>query len=140
MIYVDSSGAISPIEKEGFYPVHEGTKPTLQPCTTAVPDRLQWHEDGHWVQLWKLQPLPLYSAGEWLELVGLGASQQPTLIYLRMKLEAANKVSNKLDSLEAYLQSILSEYAIDNSPKCDWGQPPVSYHDTVKEVMQILSS
>ena len=140
MIYVSKSGAISPIEKEGFFPVREGNKPTPQPCTEVVEDKLEWNEDGHWVQLWKLQPLPLYSAGEWLELVGLGASQQPTLIYLRMKLEAANKASNKLDSLETYLQSILSEYAIDNSHKCDWGQPPVSYHDTVKEVMQILSS
>lgn len=140
MIYVDKSGAISPIEKEGFYPVYDGAMPEPAPCTTAVPDRLQWHEDGYWIQLYKLIPSPMYSAGEWLELVGLGASQQPTLIYLRMKLGAANKVSNKLDSLETYLQSILSEYAIDNSPKCDWGQPPVSYHDTVKEVIQILSS
>jgi hypothetical protein len=140
MIYVDSSGAISPIEKEGFYPVHEGTKPTLQPCTTAVPDRLQWHEDGYWVQLWKLQPLPLYSAGEWLSLHGVGSQNQPTLMYLRMKLDAANKTSAKLDQLEEYLQGVLAQYAADDSPRCDWGLPPVSYKEAVKEAMEVLQS
>jgi hypothetical protein len=140
MIYVDSSGAISPIEKEGFFPVHEGTKPTLQPCTTAVPDRLQWHEDGHWVQLWKLQPLPLYSAGEWLSLHGVGSQNQPTLMYLRMKLDAANKQSAKLDQLEEYLQGVLAQYAADDSPRCDWGAPLVSYKEAVKEAMEALQS
>jgi len=140
MIYVDSSGAISPIEKEGFYPVHEGTKPTLQPCTTAVPDRLQWHKDGYWVQLWKLQPLPLYSAGEWLSLHGVGSQNQPTLMYLRMKPDAANKQSAKLDQLEEYLQGVLAEYAADDSPRCDWGLPPVSYKEAVKEAMEALQS
>lgn len=139
-MYADMTGAISPIEKEGFYAVHEGTKPTLQPCTTAVPDRLEWNEDGYWVQLWKLQPLPLYSAGEWLNLHGVGSNNQPTLMYLRMKLDAANKQSDKLDELEEYLQGVLAAYAADDSPRCDWGLPPVSYKEAVKEAMEALQS
>lgn len=140
MIFVDKTGAISPIEKEGFFPVHEGTKPTAQPCTAIVEDRLQWHEDGYWVQLYKLQPLPMYSAGEWLSLHGVGSQNQPTLMYLRIKLDAAKKHSAKLDQLETYLQGVLAQYAADDSPRCDWGTPPVTYKEAVKEAMEVLQS
>lgn len=138
MIYRDITGAISPEPKEGFFPVHE-FKPEADPCCLVVEDRLQW-ADTHWIQLYKQQPKPLYTAGEWLDLVGVGSSQQPTLIYLKMKLQAAGKTSAKLDSLEGYLQQVLGEYAADNSPRCDWGQPPVTYYDAVKEAMEVLQS
>jgi len=138
MIYRDITGAISPVEKEGFFPVHE-FKPEADPCCVVVEDRLQWAED-HWIQLYKQQPKPLYTAGEWLDLVGVGSSQQPTLIYLKMKLQAAGKTSAKINALETYLQQVLGEYAADNSPRCDWGQPPVTYYDAVKEAMEVLQS
>jgi len=138
MIYRDITGAISPEPKEGFFPVHE-FKPEADPCCVVVEDRLQY-ADTHWIQLYKQQPKPTYSAGEWLDMVGIGSSQQPTLIYLRMKLTAAGKTSAKLDSLEGYLQQVLGEYAADNSPRCDWGQPSVTYYDAVKEAMEVLQS
>lgn len=140
MIYADKTGSISAEPKEGFYPVYDGPMPTPEPCSEVVQDRLQWHEDGYWVQLWKLQPLPLYSAGDWLSLHGVGSQNQPTLMYLRMKLDAANKHSAKLDQLEEYLQGVLAEYAADDSPRCDWGLPPVSYKEAVKEAMEALQS
>jgi len=136
MIYRDITGAISPEPKEGFFPVHE-FKPEADLCCVVVEDRLQWAED-HWIQLYKQQPKPLYTAGEWLDLVGVGSSQQPTLIYLKMKLQAAGKTSAKINALETYLQQVLGEYAADNSPRCDWGQPPVTYYDAVKEAMEVL--
>jgi hypothetical protein len=105
----------------------------------VVEDKLQWEED-HWIQLYKQQPKPLYTAGEWLDMVGVGSSQQPTLIYLKMKLQAAGKTSAKINALETYLQQVLGAYAADNSPRCDWGQPPVSYYDAVKEAMEVLQS
>jgi hypothetical protein len=139
MMYVDKTGAISATEQEGFYPVIPGFKPEPDPCCDVVEDKLQWAET-HWIQLYKQQPKPLYSAGEWLDLMGVGSSQQPTLIYLRMKLTASGKQSAKLDSLETYLQQVLGAYAADNSPRCDWGQPPVTYYDAVKEAMEVLQS
>ena len=140
MIYADNTGAISPIEKEGFYPIYEGELPEPENCKTTVPDRLEWNEDGHWVQLYKLSPLPLYSAGDWLNMHGVGSNNQPTLMYLRMKLDGAGKQSAKLDELEEYLQGVLADYAADNSPRCDWGAPPVSYYEAVKEAMEELQS
>jgi hypothetical protein len=136
MIYRDITGAISPEPKDGYFPVHE-LKPEADPCCVVVEDRLQWAET-HWVQLYKQQPKPLYTAGEWLDIVGIGSSQQPTLIYLKMKLQAAGKTSAKINALETYLQQVLGAYAVDNSPRCDWGQPPVTYYDAVKEAMEVL--
>lgn len=138
MIYADMTGAISPEPKEGFFPVHD-FKPEADPCCEVVQDRLQW-ADTHWVQLYKQQPKPLYTAGEWLDLVGVGGTQQPTLLYLKMKLQAAGKTSAKINALETYLQQVLGAYAADNSPRCDWGQPPVTYYDAVKEAMEVLQS
>jgi hypothetical protein len=138
MIYADMTGAISPEPKEGFFPVHD-FKPEADPCCEVVQDRLQWAET-HWVQLYKQRKKPLYAAGEWLDLVGVGSSQQPTLIYLKMKLQAAGKTSAKINALETYLQQVLGAYAANNSPRCDWGQPPVTYYDAVKEAMEVLQS
>ena len=138
MIYRDITGAISPEPKEGFFPVHE-FKPEADPCCVVVEDRLQW-ADTHWIQLYKQQPKQTYSAGEWLELVGIGAGQQPTLIYLKLQLMAALKTSKKLTAMEQYIQSILAQFAADPSPRNDWPEPPYSFHETVAEVTELLSS
>lgn len=137
MIYRDITGAISPEPKEGFFPVHE-FKPEADPCCVVVEDRLQW-ADTHWIQLYKQQPKPTYSAGEWLDMVGIGAGQQPTLIYLKLSLQMANKTSDKLNVLEQYLQNILAQYAMDPTPKADWTQPPISYHEAVQDAVNQLS-
>lgn len=136
MIYRDITGAISPVEKEGFFPVHE-FKPEADPCCIVVEDRLQWAET-HWVQLYKQQPKPTYSAGEWLELMGIGAGQQPTLIYLKLQLMAALKKSDKLTAMEQYVSGILAQYAADPSPRNDWQQPPFTYHETIAECVNLL--
>jgi hypothetical protein len=137
MIYRDITGAISPIEKEGFFPVVEGDKPEKTGCTIIVEDKLVFNED-HWTQLYKLSQAPMYTAGEWLEFVGLGASQQPALIHLKLKLDKANKVSNKINTLEEYLEQILSDYANYNTSRCDWPYPPVLYHEAVSEAISLL--
>jgi hypothetical protein len=92
------------------------------------------------VQTYKLISLPSYNAGEWLEMVGLGAGQQPTLIYLKLSLQMANKTSDKLNTLEQYLQNILAQYAMDPTPKADWTQPPISYHEAVQDAVNQLNS
>lgn len=99
----------------------------------APTDNAQW-VDGQWV----IPPAPTYTAGEWLEMVGLGTSQQPTLIYLKLQLMAANKISHKLKAIEGYVNGILAQYSVDNSPKEDWGQPPYTIHETIAECVNLL--
>ena len=101
----------------------------------APTDNAQW-VDGQW---W-IPPAPTYTAGEWLEMVGLGTSQQPTLIYLKLQLMASQKVSTKLTAIEGYVNGILAQYAVDNSPKEDWGQPPYTIQETIAECVNLLQS
>ena len=99
----------------------------------APTDNAQW-VDGQW---W-IPPAPTYTAGQWLELVGIGAGQQPTLIYLKLQLMSALKKSDKLTAMEQYVSSILAQYAADPSPRNDWQQPPYSYHETIAECVNLL--
>ena len=83
---------------------------------------------------------PFVTAIEHLESVGLGSDYQPTLIYLRINLTAANKTCAELDALESYLQGVLAIFAQDQSPRNDWPMPPVTFDATVIAAMSELSS
>ena len=82
---------------------------------------------------------PFVTALEHLESVGLGSDYQPTLIYLRINLTAANKTCAELDALEAYLQGVLAVFAQDQSPRNDWPMPPVTFDAAVIAAMSELS-
>lgn len=82
---------------------------------------------------------PSVTALEHLESVGLGSDYQPTLIYLRINLTAANKTCAELDALEAYLQGVLAVFAQDQSPRNDWPMPPVTFDAAVIAAMSELS-
>lgn len=82
----------------------------------------------------------MYTAGEWLELTGYGAGQQPTLIYLKMQLMAAGKSSAKLAATEQFIGQVLALYAANDVPRCDWQQPPYQFQEVVAECMEVLAS
>lgn len=135
--YLSETGQSSPEPKEGFLPVFEGNPPQPTQCEQVAQDRVERIEGG-WVQLYKLLPAAKYTAGEWLELVGFGSSQQPTLIYLKLQLQAAGKSSAKLEATEQYLNQMLAIFATDPQPRCDWENPPYPFNEVVADVMYIL--
>lgn len=79
------------------------------------------------------------SAESHLASIGLGGDRQPTLLYLRLNLQAAGKQCPELDQLEAYLQQILSLYAADPTPRNDWPAPSVTFEQAVTAAMQTLN-
>lgn len=83
---------------------------------------------------------PLVTAEQHLASVGLAGDRQPTLLYLRLNLQAAGKQSPELDALEQYLQGILSIYAEDPAPRNDWPQPPITFEAAVAAAMQTLKT
>jgi hypothetical protein len=85
-------------------------------------------------------PPPAVTAEEHLESVGLGGNRQPTLLYLRLNLQAAGKTCAELDQLEAYLQQILATFAADPSPRNDWPNPSVTFEAAVQSAMNALNS
>ncbi len=79
------------------------------------------------------------TAEQHLASVGLAGDRQPTLLYLRLNLQAAGKQSPELDQLEAYLSGILSIFAADPSPRNDWPQPPLTFEAAVQSAMSVLN-
>lgn len=86
-------------------------------------------------------PPPAVSAEEFLSSAGIGSDRQPTLIYLKLQLQAAGKTSPKLSALEQYLNEILAAYAADPAPRNDWPAPPAySFAEAVAETVDILNT
>ena len=116
--------------------------------TTHNPKQYEWKEqppqpspDAQWVGgQWVIPSPRTYSAGEWLELVGFGASQQPTLIYLKLQLQMYGRRSDKLNATEQFLNSVLASFAHDPTPRCDWQHPPYQFQEVVAECMEVLAS
>jgi hypothetical protein len=101
--------------------------------TKPSPDAV-W-DNGHWI----IPPPPTYTANAWLEKEGYGPTQLVTLLDLTAQLQAAGKVSPKLDSVKLWTNMILAEYVQSSNPKESWGNPPFSFSETVTEAFNILN-
>ena len=89
---------------------------------------------GYWI----IPPAPTYTANAWLEKEGYGPTQLVTLLDLAAQLAAAGKVSEKLNSVKAWTNTILAEYVQSPEPKENWGAAPFSFNDTVAEAFSLL--
>jgi hypothetical protein len=90
---------------------------------------------GYWI----IPPPATYTANAWLEKEGYGPTQLVTLLDLTAQLQAAGKVSPKLDAVRLWTNMILAEYVQSPTPKEDWGVPPFSFSETVTEAFNILN-
>jgi hypothetical protein len=96
-------------------------------------------ENAIWGQgVWIIPPAPTYTANAWLEKEGYGPTQLVTLLDLAAQLQAAGKVSEKLNAVKAWTNTILSEYVQSAEPKEYWGAAPFSFNDTVAEAFSLL--
>jgi hypothetical protein len=89
---------------------------------------------GYWI----IPPTPTYTANAWLGKEGYGPTQLVTLLDLAAQLQAAGKVSEKLNAVKAWTNTILAEYVQSAEPKENWGSAPFSFNDTVAEAFSLL--
>jgi hypothetical protein len=96
-------------------------------------------ENAVWGQgVWVIPPAPTYTANAWLEKEGYGPTQLVTLLDLAAQLQVAGKVSEKLNVVKAWTNTILAEYVQSAEPKKNWGSAPFSFNDTVAEAFSLL--
>ena len=114
----------------------KGWVPAPQPAYDPTSQQCEW-VDGAWV----VTPIPptLYTADQWLAKEGYGPTQLVTLLDLAAQLQAAGKVSEKLNAVKAWTNTILAEYVQSAEPKEDWGVAPFSFNDTVIDAFQQLN-
>jgi hypothetical protein len=75
------------------------------------------------------------------EYYGMGAEEW--LVYngfTSLRLTAAGKTSPKVNSIRAWINSILMEYAVDQADRLTWDAPDYTFQETVQEALTILNS
>jgi hypothetical protein len=86
------------------------------------------------------EPVPLFSAEEWLTNQGFSSIRLITLLDLENKLLAVDKVSEKLSSVRAWINFILGSFIQNDEPRDDWPQSPYRFEETVQEAFSLLNT
>lgn len=104
-----------------------------QPAPPKPSEDAMW-QDGQWVQ----PAAPVYTAEEWTDLQGYGGNRSTTLLYQKLRLDAAAKSSPKLVAVQGWLDGMI---ALGLAPaSINWPAAPHSFEATLIESLTILNS
>jgi hypothetical protein len=96
-------------------------------------DDAMW-QDGQWVT----PSAPVYTAEEWTDSQGYGGNRSTTLLYQKLRLDAAAKSSPKLNAVQGWLDGMIaSGFAPASS---NWPTAPHTFEETLSETLTILTS
>ena len=103
-----------------------------QPAPPKPTEDAVW-QDGQWVT----PPAPTYTAEEWTAHQGYGGNRPTTLLYQKLRLDAAAKSSTKLVAVQAWLDSMIASGLAPASR--NWPSAPHSFEETLTETLVILA-
>ena len=91
-------------------------------------------QDGQWVT----PVAPTYTAEEWTDSQGYGGNRSTTLLYQKLRLDAAVKSSSKLNAVQGWLDGMIASGLAPSSSI--WPVAPHSFEETLTETLTILNS
>ena len=91
-------------------------------------------QDGEWVT----PAAPVYTAEEWTDSQGYGGNRSTTLLYQKLRLDAAAKSSPKLNAVQGWLDGMIASGLAPAAS--NWPAAPHSFEDTLTETLTILNS
>ena len=98
-------------------------------------------DDAIWQNgAWVVPPAPSYTAEEWITSQGYSATRLVSLLDVEAKLNAAAKVSGKASAVRGWLDTVLTTFAADPTPRNDWPVAPHAYEETIQEALTILTT
>lgn len=100
----------------------------LKPSEDAV-----W-QDGQWVT----PVAPTYTAEAWTDSQGYGGNRSTTLLYQKLRLDAAEKSSLKLTAVQGWLDSMIASSLAPAA--INWPAAPHTFEETLTETLTILNS
>jgi len=103
------------------------------PLPPKPSDNATWG-NGEWVT----PAAPVYTAEEWTDSQGFGGNRSTTLLYQKMRLDAAAKSSPKLVEVQAWLDSMIASGLAPAAS--NWPAAPHSFEATLTETLTILNS
>jgi hypothetical protein len=121
-------------------PLPEGI--TALPLTDAEGEGLQigslkWDEETRSLVP---TPPPSMSASDWVDAQGFSGNRTTTMLYLKLKLDAASKTSPKLTAVQAWLdQMIVAGVTAPDETRSDWPASPYSFEEASQEALSQLN-
>lgn len=95
-------------------------------------------EDATWGNgEWITPAAQSYTAEEWTDSQGFGGNRSTTLLYQKMRLDAAGKSSPKLVEVQAWLDGMIASGLAPASS--NWPAAPHSFEDTLTETLTVLA-
>jgi hypothetical protein len=84
-------------------------------------------------------PAPTFTAAEWVDQQGYAGNRSTTMLYLKLKLDAAGKTAPKLASVQAWLdQMIVAGVTQPEERRSDWAASPFSFEEASVEALAVL--
>lgn len=86
---------------------------------------------------WIIPPAPTYTAEEWTDSQGFGGNRSTTLLYQKMRLDAAGKSSPKLNAVQGWLDGMIASGLAPAAS--NWPAAPHTFEDTLTETLTVLA-
>jgi hypothetical protein len=99
-------------------------------------------DDAVWSDgAWTVPPAPTFTAAEWVDQQGYAGNRSTTMLYLKLKLDAAQKSSPKLTAVQAWLdQLIVAGVTQPDLKRGDWDASPYAFEEASGEALAILAA
>ena len=92
--------------------------------------------DGAWI----VPPLPTFTADEWVDAQGFAGKRPTTLLYLKLKLDAAQLTSAKLAAVQGWLDAmIVAGVTAPYEKRSDYPAAPYSFEEASAEALSVLA-
>jgi hypothetical protein len=84
---------------------------------------------------------PTYTAAEWVDAQGFAGNRSTTMLYLKLKLDAAGKSSTKLAAVQGWLDGmIVAGVTQPDLKRGDWDASPYSFEEASAQALAALQS
>jgi hypothetical protein len=85
-------------------------------------------------------PPPSMSAADWVDAQQFSGNRTTTMLYLKLKLDAAQKTSPKLTAVQAWLdQMIVAGVTAPDETRSDWPASPYSFEEASQQALSQLN-
>jgi hypothetical protein len=115
----------------------------------ANPKQYEWaeqppkpSEDAVWTDgAWSVPPAATFTATEWVDQQGFSGNRTTTMLYLKLKLDAAGKSSPKLAAVQQWLDAlIVAGVTQPEERRSDWPAAPYTFEEASGEALAVLSA
>jgi len=84
---------------------------------------------------------PTFTAAEWVDQQGFAGNRSTTMLYLKLKLDAAGETSPKLAAVQAWLDGmIVAGVTQPDLKRGDWDASPYSFEEASAQALAALQS